>query len=518
MAVSDNPIERKSTTDHIETAPTRAGNRLSEDDAASPKDVGAIADMQRAQQLAAQWVDGTAEEKRLRRKLDWRILPCTWVLYLLGYLDRSNIGNAKTGGLARDFGLSSEQYSIVVLMFFISYLAFEVPANMILIRVRPSVFLPGLGVIWGTFAALMGATQHWSQLAGLRFLIGVAEAGFAPGCAFYLSCWYRKFELATRYAFLFTSVPIAGAISGLLAGLITEYMDGTAGLAGWRWLFILEGVASAVAAIVIFFLMPDFPSNSKRFLSQEESLLACNRLAVDGIALAQGPGAEQVPHWTIFKMVCRDWRVWVQCFLYVLVTGSITMQYFIPTLVESFGWKGHTAQYYTIPAYMAALAYVVVGCWLADRYQTKWPFLCGLSGLGCVLFIAVTTTSQYKTAQYVLTVLAFGTIYGCSPLAMTWVAAVIPQPAAKRAVAIALINSIAHASSIYATWLWPKRDAPRYVAGFATTTTWLGVLCASTVGAAYFFNKHPVEEASHLDTMAAELKARREADYKASEV
>lgn len=83
--------------------------------------------------------------------------------------------NAKTGGLARDFGLSSEQYSIVVLMFFISYLAFEVPANMILIRVRPSVFLPGLGVIWGTFAALMGATQHWSQLAGLRFLIGVAE-------------------------------------------------------------------------------------------------------------------------------------------------------------------------------------------------------------------------------------------------------------------------------------------------------------------------------------------------------
>jgi MFS family permease len=109
---------------------------------------------------------------------------------------------------------------------------------MILTRVRPSVFLPGLGVIWGTFAALMGATQNWSQLAGLRFLLGVAEAGFAPGCAFYLSCWYRRYELSTRFALLYTSVPIAGAVSGLLAGLITDYMDGTAGLAGWRWLFV----------------------------------------------------------------------------------------------------------------------------------------------------------------------------------------------------------------------------------------------------------------------------------------
>lgn len=109
---------------------------------------------------------------------------------------------------------------------------------MILTRVRPSVFLPGLGILWGTFAALMAATQNWSQLAGMRFLLGVAEAGFAPGCAFYLSTWYRKYELATRYALLYTSVPIAGAVSGLLAGVITEYMEGAGGIAGWRWLFV----------------------------------------------------------------------------------------------------------------------------------------------------------------------------------------------------------------------------------------------------------------------------------------
>ncbi|KAG9255301.1 nicotinamide mononucleotide permease [Emericellopsis atlantica] len=450
----------------------------------------ADADALAAQHLIDNWVNDTPEERKLKRKLDWRILPCCWVLYLLGFLDRANVGNAKTGGMEDDFNLTSNQYSIIVLVFFLSYLVFEVPANMILTRVRPSVFLPGLGVIWGTFAALMGVTQSWQQLTGMRFLLGFAEAGFAPGCAFFLSSWYRKYELATRYALLYTSVPIAGAVSGLLAGLITEHMDGVSGLPGRRWLFILEGVASIVAAIVIYFLMPDYPSNSKRFLNEDESALACTRLAVDGIGLTQGRGAQHIPHWEAFKMTCSDWRVWAQCFLFVLVTGSQTMQYFIPTLVASFGWTGPVGQYHTIPAYMAALVYVVACCWLADRYKRKWQFICGLSGLGCVLFIAITTISD-KMAQYVLTIFAFGTIYGCSPLVKTWVADVIPQPAAKRAIAIALINSIGNASSIYSTWLWPKKDAPRYIPGFATTTSWLGVLCISTAVFAYFFEKYP---------------------------
>ncbi|KAL3477329.1 major facilitator superfamily domain-containing protein [Aspergillus californicus] len=468
-------------------------------------------DNKQADSIATHWVDNTPEEKRLVRKLDWRILPCCWVLYLLGFLDRANVGNAKTGGMEDDFSLTSTQYSIIVLVFFISYLVFEVPANMILTRVRPSVFLPGLGLVWGTFAALMGATQNWSQLAAMRFLLGFAEAGFAPGCAFFLSSWYRKYELATKYAILYTSVPLAGAISGLLAGVITDHMEGVGGLPGWRWLFILEGLGSIVASVVIYFLMPDYPSNSKRFLSEEESILACNRLAVDGIGLTQGTGAENIPHWVAFKMTVSDWRVWAQCFLFVLVTGSQTMQYFIPTLVESFGWTGPDGQYHTIPAYMAALVYVVTACYLADRYRRKWQFICGLSAIGCILFIAVATLASYqrdKTAQYVLTIFAFGTIYGCSPLVKTWVSDVIPQPAAKRAIAIALINAIGNASSIYSTWLWPDKDAPKYTAGFATTTCWLGVLCFSAAVFAWLFEKFPAERADCASVMDGELRGR----------
>ena len=160
---------------------------------------------------------------------------------------------------------------------------------------------------------------------------------------------------------------------------------------------------------------------------------------------------------------------------------------------------------------MAALVYVVACCWLADKYQTKWPFICGLSGIGCILFIAVTTSSN-RMVQYVLTIFAFGTIYGCSPLIKTWVSDVIPQPAAKRAIAIALINSIGNASSIYSTWLWPKSDAPRYIPGFATTTTWLGLLCVLTVVFAWLFKKYPVVREDHAVVMARHIKATREAE------
>jgi MFS family permease len=160
---------------------------------------------------------------------------------------------------------------------------------------------------------------------------------------------------------------------------------------------------------------------------------------------------------------------------------------------------------------MAALVYVVACCWLADRYKTKWPFVAGLSALGCVLFIAVTTSSS-RTAQYVLTIFAFGTIYGCSPLVKTWVADVIPQPAEKRAIALALINSIGNASSIYSTWLWPKKDAPRYIPGFVTTTTWLGLLSVLTIVFAWLFKKYPIQRVSHEEIMAREVRAQRETE------
>lgn len=384
---------------------------------------------------------------------------------------------------------------------------------MILGRVRPSIYLPTLAILWGMAAACQGACQNWHQIVGLRFLIGIFESGFAPGCAFYLSSWYRKYELASRYAWLYTSVAVAGAISGLLAGVITEFMDGAGGIAGWRWLFvsilvfltcgdqwktfwsltspfyaqIIEGVASIVLGVIVMFVMPDYPTSiNSKFLTKEERILACNRLAVDGMGLAQG-AQKRVGEWKALKMTVRDWRTWCLCFLFVMGTGSQTIQYFIPSLVETFGWKGHYAQCMhhsplfprkpadcvldmTIPGYAFAVVCILAGCFIADWLEMIWPVLVVMSGSGFVFFVA-TTAATDGMVRYVLAIFAFGTIYGCSPLTKTWISHVLSHPSEKRAVAIALINAIGNGSSIYGSFLWPDKDSPRFTPGFALVTT-----------------------------------------------
>ncbi|KAF2797590.1 putative nicotinamide mononucleotide permease [Melanomma pulvis-pyrius CBS 109.77] len=476
-----------------------------DDDVDEHKDVDHI----HARELAAGYVEGSDAEKKLLTKLDFRLVPCCWILSLLGYLDRSNIGNAKTGGMQDDFQFSSEQYSVIVLLFFVSYTIFEIPSNMVLTRVRPSLYLSGLAVIWGGVAACMAATQTWQQMAGLRLVLGAIEAGFAPGCAFYLSSWYQRYrnhELARRYACFYTATATAGALSGLLAGVITQHLEGVGGIRGWRWLFIIEGVVSSCAGLIVWFFMPDYPTNSK-FLTEEESILACQRLAMDGIGVTQGAHVRIGKREAVI-MTLADWRVWAQTILFNLVCGSQTMQYFLPTIVGVFGWKGYEGQYHTIPGYAMGIVCILGFCFLADYYRNKWIMIIIFAAIGTIFFVVATASTDNMT-RYVTSLLAFGIIWGCSPLVKTWATQVIPYPAEKRAIAIALINSLGNASSIYGSWLWPDKDKPHYTTGFAVTTSWMGCLSLGAGITAYFVHKYPQHAADANDVVAAELRKQR---------
>lgn len=271
-------------------------------------------------------------------------------MYTLSYLDRANIGNAKTGGLEADFQLTSDQYSIILLVFFISYVIFEIPLNLIISRVRPSIYLSVLCVLVSRFAELgktrcedeidpesgapcprvwppriigsswLLSVSSWVSLTSLNTLkttllqalnryAGISEAGFAPGVAFYLSSWYKRYEVARRFAIYYTATAVSGAFSGLLAGVITQHLDGARGLAGWRWLFLIEGVGASFVGCFAWLILPDYPSNTK-FLSPEERLLACQRLSYDGLANAQGAEGH-MGEWQACKAMWKDFRVWV---------------------------------------------------------------------------------------------------------------------------------------------------------------------------------------------------------------
>ena len=371
--------------------------------------------------------------------------------------------------MQKDLHITNNQYSVILLVFFVSYVLFEVPANMILHRIRPSLFLSLICFVWGGIAACMAACRTWSQIAAVRFCLGVVEAAFAPGVAYYLSCWYKTHELAQRYSLYYTGTAVSGAFSGLLAGVITNYLDGARGLDGWRWLLLIEGIGSSFAALFTWAILPDWPSTT-RWLSREESLLAVQRLQSDGIASSGSEDVQGKPtHTDALGLAFKDWRLYPLILMYMLATGSQTIQYFIPLLVGQLGYSGFTLQYMTIPIYGVAFVGIVMFCFLSDWKKERALFLSITSGIAAVSFIITASIGNLK-AKYAFLCFAVGGVYAACPLTLLWVSSVFRFPAEKRAVGIAVVNALGNSASIYGSFLWPSKDAPGYAPGFATTT------------------------------------------------
>lgn len=184
--------------------------------------------------------EGSAANKILLRKQDMRLIPICALMYLLAYLDRSNIGNAKVMNSETKHDLMSEtnqtntQYSIALMVFLIAYTIFEVPSNAFLKRLGPSTWFAFLLCSWGTISMCLGAVQNFAGITAARFMLGVFEAGLAPGLAYYISFWYRANERSIRLAFIYSTATLAGAFGGLIAYGIS-HLNQKAGLSGWRW-------------------------------------------------------------------------------------------------------------------------------------------------------------------------------------------------------------------------------------------------------------------------------------------
>ena len=182
-------------------------------------------------------------EKKLVAKIDLRVIPVLCILYFLAFLDRVNIANAVLFGLEKDLGIpaNSTEYNNTLVIFFVSYVVFEIPSNVFLKRLRPHIWLSGCMFAFGLVMTCQGLVQNYSGLLATRFFLGLAETGIFPGCFYLIGMWYVRREAQRRYSFFFSSTTLAGAFGGLLASAIGK-MDGLRGYRAWRWIFILEGV------------------------------------------------------------------------------------------------------------------------------------------------------------------------------------------------------------------------------------------------------------------------------------
>ncbi|KAG0287258.1 hypothetical protein BGZ98_004735 [Dissophora globulifera] len=272
-------------------------------------------------------------EKKVVKKLDKNLLPLLGILYLFSYLDRVNIGNARLFGLEDDVKLSDGQYNIALAAFFLSYCIFEMPSNMVLVRVGPRVWIPTLMLVWGGISLALAWVTSFTGLVVARFALGAAEAGFVPGVLFYLTLFYKRSEHSFRMAIFLCFNILAGATGGLLAAGIS-HLTGKLGLQGWQWIFILEAIPTMLLAGVTWFVMSPSPDKAK-FLTAEERVYAANRILMD-TDIRPTPEAS----WKQTKSALMDSKIYLLCLCYFFLSSAHSgVVMFLPTLILDMGFK-----------------------------------------------------------------------------------------------------------------------------------------------------------------------------------
>jgi len=399
---------------------------------------------------------GQIDEKKLIRRIDLRILPWLSLLYLLSFLDRTNIGNAQLFGLSADIGITSTQYSACLAVFFAFYVLLEVPSNVVMKMWRPSMWLPLIMIAWGAVMIGMGFVKDFKDLLIARIFLGITEAGLFPGVSYFLTLWYRRYEVNLRIAVFFSAATIAGAFGGLLARLI-NLMDGSAGYEGWRWIFILEGIATVVIAAASFWMLYDYPDTAK-FLTPTEKLYMQERIKFDSDGLSSENKKKFI--WQGLK----DWKIWVFAIMY---QGGLMPVYsfslFSPTLTANLGYSAARAQLLSVPAYVLAAICTIVAGYLSDRFKKRGVFVLFFSALGALGFLLL-ISNDVPGVNFLGLFLAAAGVYPLIPLVVSF-AGNNQGGAVKRGVGMAVVISMGNAGGCISSFIYPRKDSPRYYVG-----------------------------------------------------
>ncbi|TRX87752.1 hypothetical protein FHL15_011357 [Xylaria flabelliformis] len=420
--------------------------------------------------------------KRLRWKIDLRMYPILFVIQIFSFLDRINIGNARIQGLTEELGLYGNRYNIVLFAYFIPYILLEVPSNIVIKKTRPCLMFS-----WGIVNMSMGFVKSFTQLVVLRTLLGVLESGVLPGIIYLTSMYYKRHDFQARMTIIFFGSVLAGAIGGLLAYAIAE-LDGHCNFRAWRWIFIIEGAATAAVSLVAVFLIVDWPSQCK-FLSIQEKALLNRVLAEDGTAEARMD--------TLNKQACKlifsDWKIWLGALIYFGIgVTAYSLSFFMPTILVEFGWKAREAQVQSIPIYAVASAFMFSVAWLSDRYRHRYGFVmlcCVLTTIGFLLQLCQESLS--RDARYVsLFLLAMGG-FTLPPLSISWLANNLSGHW-KRAFGAGIQVALGGISGVIATNIFIDSEAPRYPTGYGTdlALNLLGGIAATALFAGMLLENH----------------------------
>ncbi|KAJ3950914.1 hypothetical protein N0V92_012693 [Colletotrichum tropicale] len=398
-----------------------------------------------------------AIDKALMWKVDLWLVPWLSLLYLLSFLDRTNIGNARLAGMEADLGMAPSDYNLALTVFFISYAVFEPATNALLKRLTPRIFFTGIIVVWGIIMTLMGLCHNTAGLLAARWFLGIAEAGLFPGVNYYLSCWYKGSEIGVRSAVFFSAAALAGSFGGLLAAAIAK-MDGIGNKPGWAWIFIIEGLATVFVGIFCWWMVFDWPE-SARFLTPDERIRVQRRLLAD----KQGRTAEDFDKRHMYAGL-KDWKTYGYMVIYMgCLVPLYAFSLFLPTILTGMGHVGTKAQLLSVPPYAVAAALTVTVGIIADK--TRYRGYCNIATvtIGIVGFVMLIST-QNPQVQYAGTFLGAAGIYPTISNTLSWVIN-NTEGSLKRAFVLGMVVGWGNLNGVVSSNIYLKRESPRFYTG-----------------------------------------------------
>ncbi|KAF2167820.1 hypothetical protein M409DRAFT_65908 [Zasmidium cellare ATCC 36951] len=313
-----------------------------------------------------------AQQRRIKRIIDWRLIPALEIMYGASLMDRKNISNA-----------------FITLSFFITYTLFSLPMPILCRKMGSPRLLPGLCFMWGCVIIGFGFAKHWSDLVGLRIVLGFIEDGFFPGCIYLLSTWFTRYEVAKRYAVFYAIGGIGTALTGILAYGMMQ-LDGLGGLAGWQWILVLQGLLTCVCAVIGGLAIVQFPYVEKKkpsrwFLKPEEIDFVVRRLEQDRSDVDAEPFSFRK-----YFQAAKDIKVWGFALVFFCTTTvAYPFAFFLPIILhDTLGFGLALSQSLVAPPYVMAVLIMYATAWYSDRYRSRAPaivFNCAVALTGLLI-------------------------------------------------------------------------------------------------------------------------------------
>ncbi|KAI0268207.1 MFS general substrate transporter [Gloeopeniophorella convolvens] len=436
---------------------------------------------------------------KILRKMDLHVLPSLALIWLANFIDRTNVGNARIAGLQKDTHLEGNQFNTALAVFYASCVHTMRTSNWVLKKVGANRWLPFLVFLWGVVTTLSGLVQSFGGLVAVRVALGFCEGGILPGIVLYLSSLYGRHELQLRVGVFYASASLSGAFGGLLATAILK-MDGIGNLAGWRWIFILEGIATCLIGILSAMVLPAslekasfFDEEERKFASESARVLPRtfitqpyeHSVPVHNQAPTKSEGSEkgsddirrevyEPPFQVDPETEAFEWRevrrgifeiqVWLTAISYMgIIVSLYSFSLFLPTIIAGLGFSGEKAQLHTVPPYVPATFLTVFVSYFSDRYRLRGPviLMCLPATIAGYIMLIVAKTNEVRYAAVFLVALG---LYPSAPCILS----ILPNNSSghyKKATTVALQLAIANGGGFLATFVYTPGEAPKYIRG-----------------------------------------------------